>query len=294
MAEEAGAATATDPESGHAPEGTTADGVESGKGGESGATNPIERIRKDPDFAEKQYKHIHSAYSQAREQINAAEPVLEAARTLGNGDLKSGIQAIQTHLQNYGSVRQNPALKRMVDTYLQTGKLQASSDDGDDEEPEEEDPTQAKIQALERRIDELTKGNAKTTIQRDIEKTVEEFPEEWRGRVMQAIDQNIRTWERQAESEDATARQQALNLLGSVNRKHLRTIAVNDLLDSDDIRQSELVKLARSLQSENLDHKRTLDTGDPGVRSTGREPDTRRSSAREAMEAARQKYPLEG
>ena len=106
------------------------------------------------DWAWDEFKKVQSQKDQSFSKLADAKLAVEIAEVLGNGDVKAGADAALEQLQLYQRAVQDPAMKKVLDHFSQTGNVSGHGDLGGDVSDEEY--VEPAVKALQERIAQLT------------------------------------------------------------------------------------------------------------------------------------------
>jgi len=235
-------------------EGSTSDTSES-ESGKSG--DYLERIRSDAEFAVEEIRNKDRAVTAANQkakryetQYGRLDPVIE---DLGGGD---GVLQLLTRFNN---LLLNPKAKKMVERFEQTGVVATVDDYSSDlDEPEETDPRDVKIQALEQRLNDVDHRQGRRDLNEHFIKLKEDFEKDWEE-LAPMMQEQLEKWERDPA---------ATKLMSQITYDVLHTIALKKLYGTPEDR----AKRGARDYGELLELRKQRATDMPsGVATTGNE-----------------------
>jgi hypothetical protein len=137
-----------------------ADGTAEAAAGDAqgnGAADPSDfksRFINGGEWAWEEFQKVQSQKDKSFSKLENAKLAVEIAEVLGNGDIQAGSQAALEQLQVYQRAVQDPAMKKVLDHFSQTGTVPGHGDLGGD--VSEEDYVEPAVKALQDQVAQLT------------------------------------------------------------------------------------------------------------------------------------------
>ena len=214
------------------------------------------RLTHEPDFAASEVTRLTSELEKAKQSTRAADPILNMAKTVANGDVEQGIRILEQAIQNQSRIVSDPKMSKVVSTWLNGGDVPSGidADDPSDDIFSEDFEKSSVVRELRQELAAVKGQTAQQTAQANLKDFFDNTEEgrvlntDERGEVLTEIQNSIQRAQNSGQSA----------LLNDLSKDTIRTIVANWMSRSE-----KLGEVGERIARARAEAKNAASTGEP-------------------------------